>query len=165
MGLAYAVITNSHPFRLPLNQTTIANELKKGGYSTHAVGKWDLGMFKSAWGYTPTYRGFDTFYGYYSAGEDCYTHSVGKGTQRGIDFRNDTEPVTDKKGYYDISAIVPSYLLKLCKKLLRSMAVTKHLFSSMLLIKQSMSHWKLHRNILISVNQFRMKIVAYFVGC
>ena len=98
MGLAYAVIANSHPFGLPLNQTTIANELKKGGYSTHAVGKWDLGMFK--WGYTPTYRGFDTFYGYYSAGEDYYTHSVGKGTQRGIDFRNNTEPVTDKKGYY-----------------------------------------------------------------
>ena len=94
MGLARTVITNGHPFGMPLNQTTIANELKKGGYSTHAVGKWDLGMHK--WEYTPTYRGFDSFYGYYNAAEDYYTHYVG----RGIDFRNNTEPVTDKDGVY-----------------------------------------------------------------
>ena len=94
MGLAHTVISNSHPFGMPLNQTTIANELKKGGYSTHAVGKWDLGMYK--WEYTPTYRGFDSFYGYYAAEEDYYTHEIGKG----IDFRNNTEPVTDKDGVY-----------------------------------------------------------------
>ena len=125
------------------------------------MGKWDLGMFK--WGYTPTYRGFDTFYDYYNAAEDYYTHSIGKGTQGGIDFRNNTEPVTDKK-----VTIVPTYLLKPCKKLLRSMTVTKHLFH-LCCIKQTITHRKLHRklhrNILISVNQFRMKIVAYFVGC
>ena len=86
----------SHPFGLPLNQTrnqtTIANELKKGGYFTHAVGKWDLGMFK--WEYTPTYRGFVSFYGYYNAAEDYYTHYF----KYGIDFRNNTESVTDKDG-------------------------------------------------------------------
>ena len=42
MGLAHTVISNGRPFGMPLNQTTIANELKKGGYSTHSVGKWDL---------------------------------------------------------------------------------------------------------------------------
>ena len=94
MGLARTVISNGRPFGMPLNQTTIANELKKGGYSTHYVGKWDLGMYK--WEYTPTYRGFDSFYGYYNAGEDYFTHEVAKF----VDFRNDTEPVTDKDGVY-----------------------------------------------------------------
>ena len=94
MGLAHKVIGDGHPFGMPLNQTTIANELKKGGYSTHAVGKWDLGMHK--WEYTPTYRGFDSFYGYYNAAEDYYEHTVG----RWIDFRNNTKPVTDQNGTY-----------------------------------------------------------------
>ena len=59
MGLARAVISDGHPLGMPLNQTTIANELKRGGYATHCVGKWDFGMHK--WEYTPTYRGFDSF--------------------------------------------------------------------------------------------------------
>ena len=109
MGLARMVISNGHPFALPLNQTTIADELKKGGYSTHCVGKWDLGMHK--WDYTPTYRGFDTFYGYYDGAEDYFTHMVGAlplesdsvknpAVFNGIDFRNNTTPVTDKNGIY-----------------------------------------------------------------
>ena len=109
MGLARTVIANGYPLGLSLNQTTIADELKKGGYSTHCVGKWDLGMHK--WEYTPTYRGFDTFYGYYDAAEDYFTHSVGAAALEsdgvdnptifnGIDFRNNTTPVTDKNGVY-----------------------------------------------------------------
>ena len=112
MGLARTVISNGYPFGMPLNQTTIADELKKGGYATHCVGKWDLGMHK--WEYTPTYRGFDSFYGYYDAAEDYFTHSVGAvilGDSRdddkekvtlfkGIDFRNNTKPVMDKNGVY-----------------------------------------------------------------
>ena len=111
MGLAHTVISNGFPFGMPLNQTTIADELKKGGYSTHCVGKWDLGMHK--WEYTPTYRGFDTFYGYYDAVEDYFTHITGVAPIinatfdldsplffNGIDFRNNTTPVMDKKGQY-----------------------------------------------------------------
>ena len=64
------MITNGHPFALPLNQTTIADDLKKAGYSTHCVGKWDLGMHK--WECTPTY----IFYGFYNANEDYCNHSV-----------------------------------------------------------------------------------------
>ncbi|XP_065888868.1 arylsulfatase B-like [Dysidea avara] len=94
MGLEKTVIGDGHPLGMPLNQTTIANELKKGGYATHCVGKWDLGMH--TWEYTPTYRGFDTFYGYYGAAEDYYNHSV-----RGyVDLRNNTTPVTDQNGTY-----------------------------------------------------------------
>lgn len=40
LGLAHGVITNGHPYGLGLNETTIAQRLKKGGYSTHAVGMW-----------------------------------------------------------------------------------------------------------------------------
>ena len=113
MSLAHTVITNGRDFGLPLNQTTIANELKKGGYATHCVGKWDLGMHQ--WAYTPTYRGFDSFYGYYDAVEDYFTHMVGiipiynssvdgdlndEELFKGLDFRNNTEPVWDKKGVY-----------------------------------------------------------------
>ena len=112
LGLAHGVITNGHPYGLGLNEVTIAQHLKKGGYATHAVGrlklppilhniiifycvgKWDLGMHK--WEYTPTYRGFDTFYGYYNAAEDYYTHKVG----RYVDFRNNTDPVTNEDGTY-----------------------------------------------------------------
>ena len=78
---------------MPLNQTTIADELKRGCYATHCVGKWDLGMMK--WEYTPTYRGFDTFYGYYSAAQDYFNHSV----RSYVDFRNNTKPVTNENGY------------------------------------------------------------------
>ena len=70
------------------------------------------------WNYTPTYQGFNSFYGYYDAVEDYYTHKVGlvplynsslKGSLdkpeepaifNGLDFRNNTKPVWDKEGVY-----------------------------------------------------------------
>ena len=98
MGLDRVVISDGHPLGMPLNQTTIANELKRGGYATHCVGKWDLGMHK--WEYTPTYRGFDSFYGYYNAAEEYFNHSVTRGKNSALDLRNNTKPVTDKNGVY-----------------------------------------------------------------
>ena len=47
-------------FGLPLSETTIADRLKKLGYSTAAIGKWHLGGPPE---YLPTKRGFDSFYG------------------------------------------------------------------------------------------------------
>ena len=41
------------------------------------------------------YRGFYSFYGYYAAEEDYFTHHIGKG----IDFRNNTDPVIYKSVY------------------------------------------------------------------
>lgn len=39
-------------------------------YKTHALGKWDVGFMKKEC--SPTFRGFDTFFGYYTACEADY---------------------------------------------------------------------------------------------
>lgn len=46
---------------LPLNQTTIADHLRKQGYKTALFGKWHLG---NADRFHPTKRGFDEFFGF-----------------------------------------------------------------------------------------------------
>lgn len=47
-------------FGLPLNETTLAEHLKKANYATAAVGKWHLGQRKA---YLPGNRGFDSYLG------------------------------------------------------------------------------------------------------
>jgi len=64
------------------------------GYATHLVGKWHLGYCK--WSYTPTYRGFDTFYGFYNYGEDHFSHTM----YDILDFRDNKEPVRNLDGKY-----------------------------------------------------------------
>lgn len=50
-------------FGLPIDQTTIAEVLKKNGYRTGMFGKWHLGYKPEL---QPTARGFDEFYGFLS---------------------------------------------------------------------------------------------------
>ena len=58
------------------------------------VGKWHLGFFE--WSYTPTYRGFESFYGFYTGMEDHFEHE-----NLGIlDLRDDTLPARDMNGTY-----------------------------------------------------------------
>eukprot|EP01006_Ploeotia_vitrea_P034029 TRINITY_DN6568_c0_g1_i1.p1 TRINITY_DN6568_c0_g1~~TRINITY_DN6568_c0_g1_i1.p1 ORF type:complete len:550 (+),score=34.63 TRINITY_DN6568_c0_g1_i1:42-1652(+) len=81
---------------VPLNFTLLPDLLRsKKGYATHAIGKWHLGFHSDAC--TPTYRGFDSFFGYYHADEDYYTHVFppkwnhhGPFKCQGIDFNNST---------------------------------------------------------------------------
>lgn len=62
---------NSVGPELPLNETTLAQELHSAGYRTYMVGKWHVG--KSTSQHLPTNRGFDYFYGFLDGDEDYYT--------------------------------------------------------------------------------------------
>ncbi len=46
---------------LPLSEITLAQQLKKGGYRTAAIGKWHIGHRPAD--YLPTSRGFDEYFG------------------------------------------------------------------------------------------------------
>ncbi|XP_066948195.1 arylsulfatase B-like isoform X2 [Macrobrachium rosenbergii] len=96
-------LMSSAPTGLLLNATILPESLKKAGYSTHAVGKWHLGFCH--WDYTPTHRGFDTFYGLYSGMGDHYNRdsyaSITETGLHGYDFRNNDEPDFRFNGTYD----------------------------------------------------------------
>jgi len=70
---------------LDVREVTIGDMLKKAGYATGCVGKWDMGQAKR---YLPLQRGFDFFYGHGNNGIDYYTHerygvpSLFRGNQR-----------------------------------------------------------------------------------
>ena len=65
-GMQEMVIEAAETWGLGLNETLLPQYLKLQGYTTHQVGKWHLGHFAKE--YTPTYRGFDTFFGNYFKG-------------------------------------------------------------------------------------------------
>lgn len=66
-------------------EITLGDMLKKAGYATGCVGKWDMGQARR---YLPLQRGFDFFYGHGNNGINYYTHerygvpSLFRGNQR-----------------------------------------------------------------------------------
>lgn len=82
-----------------------------GGYRTHALGKWDVGyMVRNA---TATYRGFESFYGYYLAcNTDYWYHTVPQGGECGP-FNGSLTDWSDnaltRVGPADMSAINNTY--------------------------------------------------------
>ena len=57
----------------------------KFGYRTHLLGKWHLGYH--SWRRTPTFRGYDSFHGYYSGQGTYVTHEA-----KYFDYHLDTSP-------------------------------------------------------------------------
>ena len=51
-----------------------------------AVGKWHMGFYRDE--YTPTFRGYSSFLGFYGGGENYFTHVENDG----YDFRYDSQP-------------------------------------------------------------------------
>lgn len=56
---------------LDVRELTLGDLLRKAGYATGCVGKWDMGQARR---YLPLQRGFDFFYGHGNNGIDYYTH-------------------------------------------------------------------------------------------
>src|SRR5580658_3244287 len=56
---------------LDVREVTVAQVLKKAGYATGIVGKWDSGRAKR---FLPLQRGFDFYYGFANTGIDYFTH-------------------------------------------------------------------------------------------
>eukprot|EP00484_Ammonia_sp_Unknown_P016451 CAMPEP_0197034286 /NCGR_PEP_ID=MMETSP1384-20130603/12442_1 /TAXON_ID=29189 /ORGANISM="Ammonia sp." /LENGTH=634 /DNA_ID=CAMNT_0042464193 /DNA_START=33 /DNA_END=1934 /DNA_ORIENTATION=+ len=84
LGLQAGVLHQNQPFGLTRQVSMLSNEFQYHGYTTHIIGKWHLGY--QAYEYTPVYRGFDSFYGFYNGGADYYTH------QSSIHYDGDTTP-------------------------------------------------------------------------
>ncbi|KAK7507327.1 hypothetical protein BaRGS_00001262 [Batillaria attramentaria] len=95
VGLQHESLRATQKAYLPGDITTLPQHLKKLGYSTHMAGKWHLGFCN--WKYTPTYRGFDTFVGFYNAVQDYYTHI---GHRHGYDFRHNEKVYYAANGTY-----------------------------------------------------------------
>lgn len=94
-GLALDV---ADPWGLPSDVRILPQYLKDLGYDTHLVGKWALGYYKTS--LTPTCRGFDSFYGYYSGEQNYYTHSVTHENHTGQDFWLNMDPLWSANGSY-----------------------------------------------------------------
>ena len=62
VGMQYGDVDPAESWGLPLKETTLADVLQDEGYTTYAVGKWNLGHHSPR--YLPTARGFDYFIGF-----------------------------------------------------------------------------------------------------
>ncbi|XP_022328529.1 arylsulfatase I-like [Crassostrea virginica] len=94
-GFQHGTVEHNQPAYIDSSYKTVAEKLTQSyGYAAHMVGKWHLGYCKDS--VTPTYRGFDSFYGFYGGQENYYTYNVA----RYNDFRDNLTAVTPKNPNY-----------------------------------------------------------------
>jgi arylsulfatase A-like enzyme len=79
---------------LPLSETTLADRLKKAGYTTGLVGKWHLGGGSK---FHPTNRGFDEFFGFLGGSHSFFPEET-KTIYRGTQVVQEKEYLTDAFG-------------------------------------------------------------------
>uniref|UniRef100_A0A182MU36 Sulfatase N-terminal domain-containing protein n=1 Tax=Anopheles culicifacies TaxID=139723 RepID=A0A182MU36_9DIPT len=100
IGMQDHVIISDEPWGLGLDQKLMPEYFREAGYRTHLVGKWHLGFFRRA--YTPTYRGFDSHFGYLGPYIDYWDHSLqmNETSARGLDMRRNTDINYSANGTY-----------------------------------------------------------------
>lgn len=76
---------------LPVSQTTLADRLKKAGYATGLIGKWQLGSKAQ---FDPQKRGFDEFFGFLG-GQHTYFAEQTKSILRGTEVVHEKAYLTD----------------------------------------------------------------------
>eukprot|EP01043_Picozoa_sp_COSAG02_P019339 COSAG02_NODE_926_length_15856_cov_13.975566_17_plen_278_part_00 len=72
---------------LPLNETTVADQLKKAGYATAIMGKWHLGQRPM---YLPAARGFDEYLGIPYSDDMGYARRTPCSSKYSTDFSSTT---------------------------------------------------------------------------
>lgn len=71
-GMQQNVILEAEPRGLPQFHKILPQYLNSVGYESHLVGKWHLGFYEQK--YTPTYRGFKSFFGFWQGHHDYFSH-------------------------------------------------------------------------------------------
>src|SRR5690349_16589765 len=87
---------------LGLNETILPQYFKQSGYRTYCIGKWHLGFYQEQ--YTPTRRGFDSFFGYLGPYIDYWNYTLKMSDspyERGRDLRRN---LTNADEFDDIYA-------------------------------------------------------------
>ncbi|GAB6025102.1 hypothetical protein CHUAL_010534 [Chamberlinius hualienensis] len=98
-GMQGDVIFGMQPYGLPLTEKLLPHYLKELGYATHLVGKWHQGFFRTE--YTPTYRGFDSHFGYFCGHQDYYSHQALESSDNvGFDMRRNMSVAWDTVNKY-----------------------------------------------------------------
>lgn len=72
-GMQSGVVRPWSPYGLPPEERTLAQALKKTGYTTALIGKWHLGHARPE--FLPTWLGFDHQYGHHLGMIDYYKHT------------------------------------------------------------------------------------------
>ncbi|KAL4229106.1 hypothetical protein ACF0H5_012145 [Mactra antiquata] len=97
--LGYRTHMVGKKYGLPLEEKIMPEWFKDLGYRTHMIGKWHLGMFADE--YLPTYRGFESHYGYYQGCEDYYDHTYEAVPEYwGIDWRRNLDLIRNETNMY-----------------------------------------------------------------
>ncbi|XP_077296913.1 arylsulfatase B-like isoform X2 [Arctopsyche grandis] len=101
-GMQGSPLNNLDPAGLPLNEKLLPEYLRDLGYTTHAIGKWHLGMARTT--QLPTYRGFDSHFGYRGGYTSYYDYVLQQSTDNedlfGFDlYRNLTASWSDVGTY------------------------------------------------------------------
>ena len=93
------VIGTAEPRGLPLCLRLLPQYLNPLGYKSHLIGKWHLGFYRRP--YTPTHRGFDSHFGYWTGEIGYYDHTAMEDSDSwGVDFRDDMDLAVNHSGKY-----------------------------------------------------------------